>query len=64
VQSFDAHFTFLNDLLNFLDDLISSAPKGCAQFLESLSNPQERKKYEQNFHIVFEKQKQKINGKA
>lgn len=64
VQSFEHHFVFLNDLLNFLDDLISSAPKACQQFLEGLANPQERKTYAQRFHDVFERQKQKINNKA
>ena len=64
VQSFVNHYVFLNDLLNFLDDLISSSPKGCTQFLESLSTEQERKVYAQRFHDVFERQKQKINGKA
>lgn len=64
VQSFADHYIFLNDLLNFLDDLISSAPKGCAQFMESLSSQKERQLYAQRFHDVFEKQKQKINSKA
>lgn len=64
VQSFDDLYLFLNDLQNFLDDLISSCPKACQQFLDSLTTAQERKVYAQRFIDVFERQKQKINTRA
>lgn len=64
VQSVESLYIFLNDLLNFIDDLISSTPKACAQYLDTIKNADERKKNAQRFHDLFARQKQKINAKA
>ncbi len=62
VQSFDNLSVFLHDLLNFLDDLISSCPKACKQFIDSLKTEREKIAYAQRIKQVFEKQKAKINS--
>lgn len=62
VQTFTDLSIFLHDLLNFLDDLISSCPKACKQFIDSLKTEREKRLYAQRIAQVFEKQKVKINS--
>lgn len=61
VNSFKDLSEFLYDLLNFLDDLISSCPKAKQQFIDSLKTENEKRTYEQQFKKLFEQQKTKIN---
>lgn len=61
VNSFKDLSEFLYDLLNFLDDMISSCPKARQQFIDTLKTDKEKKVYEQQFQKLFEQQKTKIN---
>jgi hypothetical protein len=61
VNSFKDLSEFLYDLLNFLDDLISSCPKAKQLFIDNLKTEKEKKVYEQQFQKLFEQQKTKIN---
>lgn len=61
INSFKDLSEFLYDLLNFLDDMISSCPKARQQFIDNLKNDKEKKVYEQQFKKLFEQQKTKIN---
>ena len=62
VKTFDNLACFLYDLINFLDDLVSSCPKARKQFIENLKNERERAIYEQRFSKILEIQKNKINS--
>ncbi len=62
VHSFDGLAQFLHDLLNFLDDLVSSCPKAKQQFIDSIKNEPDKKMYAQRFEKLFEQQKKKINA--
>jgi hypothetical protein len=64
VQSFGDLYYFLHDLLNFLDDMISSCPKARTQFIAALKTEKERQLYLQRFTELFERQKHKINTRA
>lgn len=61
VNSFKDLSDFLYDLLNYLDDLVSSCPKAKQQFIDSLKTEQEKKAYAQQFQKLFDQQKAKIN---
>ncbi len=62
VASFDDLAQFLHDLLNFLDDLVSSCPKAKQQFLDKTKSEKEKQMYAQRFNQLFEQQKKKINA--
>lgn len=53
--------TFMVDLMNFLDVMISSCPKAKKLFLSKIPNEQERAKIAQLFDHILEQQKTKIN---
>lgn len=53
--------TFVVDLMNFLDVMISSCPKAKKLFLSKIPNEQERAKLAQLFDHILEQQKIKIS---
>lgn len=60
VTSFYEMSTFVIDLMNFLDDMISSCPKAKKQFLDRIPDEQEREKVHRLLNHIFEQQKNKI----
>ncbi len=68
MQAFNVHVhtfhdlcEFLYELLNFLDDLISSCPKAKQLFLDGLKTEREKIMYAQRFDQLLEQQLAKIN---
>lgn len=61
VRSFHDLSEFLYELLNFLDDLISSCPKAKQQFLDNLKTDHEKNMYTQRFNQLLEQQLAKIS---
>jgi len=61
VTSFYDMTKFVLDLMNFLDDMVSSCPKAKKLFLEKIPDTQERKKLQQLLDHIFEQQKAKLN---
>lgn len=61
VHSFHDLSEFLYELLNFLDDLISSCPKAKLLFIEGLKTEREKKSYTQRFKQLYDQQLAKIN---
>lgn len=68
MQAFNAHVhtfkdlaEFLYELLNFLDDLISSCPKAKQRFLDNLKTDREKNMYAQRFDQLLEQQLTKIS---
>lgn len=60
VLSFYDMAKFVIDLMNFLDDMISSCPKAKKQFLDRIPNTQEREKLNTLLNHILEQQKTKI----
>lgn len=61
IRTFNNLDQFLFELLNFLDDLVSSCPKAKQQFIDSLKTEKEKLVYADRFNKLFEQQKKKIN---
>lgn len=61
VHTFHDLSEFLYELLNFLDDLISSCPKAKQQFIEGLKTEREKKTYTHRFKQLLDQQLTKIN---
>ena len=61
VSNFYDMSKFVLDLMNFLDDMVSSCPKAKKQFLNKISDAQERKKLQQLLDHILEQQKAKLN---
>lgn len=61
VNTFHDLSEFLHELLNFLDDLISSCPKAKQQFIDNLKTEREKTMYAQRFDQLLEQQLAKIS---
>ena len=61
VSNFYDMAKFVIDLMNFLDDMVSSCPKAKKQFLDRIPDAQERQKLHQLFDHILEQQKAKLN---
>lgn len=61
VHSFHDLSEFLYELLNFLDDLMSSCPKAKQLFIDGLKTEREKKSYTQRFKQLYDQQRAKIN---
>jgi len=61
VNSFYDMSKFVIDLMNFLDDMISSCPRAKKQFLDKIPDTQERRKLQQLLDHILEQQKSKIS---
>jgi len=61
IHSFYEMAQFATDLMNFLDDMISSCPGAKKQFLDKIPDLREREKIKRLLDHIFEQQKKKIS---
>ena len=61
ITSFALLAEYLEDLMNFFDDLITSCPKACLQYInDNCKNDTEKKRFAQRFYQMYERQQAKI----